>query len=74
MLVLPLWSGIFKATRIVSNKFYPMIRKESVKGGEMVIISYIHKLDPCFIVCHSMLYVLESSLQVKIYFRSKPKL
>ena len=39
------------------------MRKETLKDGEMVIINYINKLDPCFIVCNSMLYVLLYSNQ-----------
>ena len=30
----------FKATQVVSNNFYDMMRKETLKGGKMVITSY----------------------------------
>ena len=56
----------FKATQVVSNNFYDMMRKETLKGGKMVITSYIHRLDPSFKVCNSMLCSMYYCTRIKL--------
>ena len=42
------------------------MRKETLKGGKMVITSYIHRLDPSFKVCNSMLCSMYYCTRIKL--------